>query len=71
MPDIYTENEILSDELSAHKAQTALFNTSVNECVHENVRQTMTHILNEEYEIGQDVFEMMPAKGLCLMEVVY
>ena len=64
MPGIYTEKEILSDALSAQKATTALFNTSANECVHENVRQTMMHILNEEHEIGQDVFEMMHEQGL-------
>lgn len=63
MPGIYTEKEILSDALSAQKATTALFNTSANECVHEDVRQTMMHILIEEHEIGQDVFEMMHAQG--------
>ena len=63
MPGIYTEKEILSDALSAQKATTALFNTSANECVLEDVRQTMMHILNEEHEIQQDVFEMMHAQG--------
>ena len=64
MPGIYTEKEILSDALSAQKATTALFNTSGNECVHEDVRQTMMSILNEEHEIQQDVFEMMHSQGL-------
>lgn len=64
MPGIYTEKEILSDALSAQKATTALFNTSANECVHEDVRQTMMNILNEEHEIQQDVFEMMHSQGL-------
>lgn len=63
MQEIYTEKEILGDALSAQKATTALFNTSANECVHEDVRQTFMHILNEEHEIQQDVFEMMHAKG--------
>ena len=63
MPGIYTEKEILGDALSAQKATTALFNTSANECVHEDVRQTLMHILNEEHEIQQDVFEMMHAQG--------
>ena len=64
MPGIYTEKEILSDALSAQKATTALFNTSANECVHEEVRQTLMRILNEEHEIQKDVFDMMHAKGL-------
>ena len=64
MPGIYTEKEILSDALSAQKATTALFNTSANECVHEDVRQTLMRILNEEHEIQKDVFDMMHAKGL-------
>ncbi len=51
MQGIYTEKEILGDALSAQKATTALFNTSANECVHEDVRQTFMHILNEEHEI--------------------
>lgn len=64
MPGIYTEKEILSDALSAQKATTALFNTSANECVHEDVRQTLMDILNEEHEIQKDVFDMMHDKGL-------
>ena len=60
---VYTEKEILGDALSAQKGATALFNTSANECVHENVRQTLMHILNEEHEIQQDVFEMMHTQG--------
>ncbi|MGN0426587.1 MAG: spore coat protein [Agathobacter sp.] len=64
MPGIYTEKEILSDALSAQKATTALFNTSANECVHEDVRQTLMDILNEEHEIQKDVFDMMHEKGL-------
>ena len=61
---IYTEKEILGDALSAQKATTALFNTSANECVHEDVRQTLMHILNQEHEIQQDVFLMMHDKGM-------
>lgn len=64
MQGIYTEKEILGDALSAQKATTALFNTSANECVHEDVRQTMLHILKQEHEIQQDVFKMMHAQGL-------
>lgn len=63
MPGIYTEKEILGDALSSQKATTALFNTSANECVHEDVRQTLLNILNEEHEIQQDVFNMMHEEG--------
>ena len=63
MQEIYTEKEILGDALSSQKATTALFNTSANECVHEDVRQTLLNILKEEHEIQQDVFIMMHAEG--------
>ena len=64
MQGIYTEKEILGDALSAQKATTALFNTSANECVHEDVRQTLLHILSEEHDIQQDVFKMMHDEGM-------
>ena len=64
MPGIYTEKEILGDALAAQKSTTALFNTSANECVHEDVRQTLMHILNQEHEIQQDVFNMMHEQGM-------
>lgn len=60
---IYTEKEILGDALAAQKASTGHFNMSANECVHEDVRQTMLHILNQEHDIQQDVFKMMHAQG--------
>ena len=61
--DIYTEKEILGDALATQKCSTGQYNTAANECVHEDVRQTLMHILNEEHEIQQDVFEMMHAQG--------
>ena len=63
MPGIYSDKEILGDALAAQKATTGNFNMSANECVHEDVRQTLMHILNEEHDIQQDVFEMMHAQG--------
>lgn len=63
MTGIYTEKEILGDALAAQKSTTGEFNKFANECVHKDVRQTMLHILNQEHEIQQDVFEMMHAKG--------
>ena len=64
MQSIYTEKEILGDALSTQKATTELFNKSANECVHEDVREVMLDILEEEHEIQQDVFNMMHQQGL-------
>ena len=61
---VYTEKEILGDALSSQKATTELFNKASNECVHENVRETLLDILEEEREIQQDVFVMMHDKGM-------
>ncbi len=63
MTGVYTEKEILGDALATQKSATANFNTSANECVHEDLRQTMLHILKQEHEIQQDVFNMMHEKG--------
>ena len=60
---IYTEKEILGDALATQKTTTANFNTYANECVHEDIRQTMLHILKQEHEIQQNVFNMMHEKG--------
>ena len=61
--NVYTEKEVLSDALSSQKATTELFNKASNECVHENVRESLLDILEEEHEIQQDVFCMMHQKG--------
>lgn len=60
----YTEKEMLNDALTAQKTATNNFNTYSNECVHENVRDTMMKILNEEHDLQQDVFNTMHTKGL-------
>ena len=64
MPQIYTEKEILGDALSAQKATTGLFNTYANECVHEDLRETLLDILDEEHELQQNLFCMMHDRGL-------
>ena len=56
---VYTEKEVLSDALAAQKSSTELFNKASNECVHENVRESLLDILEEEHEIQQDVFCMI------------
>lgn len=63
MEQTYTKKEILGDALQTQKAATGQFNMAANECVHEDVRQTMLHILKQEHEIQQDVFELMHAAG--------
>jgi len=59
----FTDKEILGDGLSTQKATTDLFNTASNECVHENVRNTMLKILEQEHSIQNEVFTMMHARG--------
>lgn len=63
MQNTYTEKEILGDALATQKAATANFNTAANECVNEDVRKTMLHILSQEHDIQQDVFKMMHSEG--------
>ena len=63
MAGIYTAKEVLGDALAAQKTATGQFNMSANECVHEDVRQTMVHILGQEHSIQQDVFHMMHSQG--------
>ena len=44
---VYTDKEVLADGLSAQKCSTNLFNMAMNECVHDNVRETFSRILDE------------------------
>lgn len=60
----YTDKEVLADGLSAQKAATSLFNMSANECVHDNVRDTVLRILEEEHRMQVDVFQLMHQRGL-------
>ena len=60
---VYTEKEVLADALGSQKCSTNHFNTFSNECVHEDLRQTLLKILSEEHDIQQDVFNMMHSKG--------
>lgn len=63
MAGIYTEKEILGDALAAQKSATSQFNMFANECVHEDVRNTMLHVLEQEHAIQQDVFNIMHKQG--------
>ncbi len=63
MNQTYTEKEILGDALTTAKATTSHFDTFSNECVHENVRNTMLNILSDEHDIQDDLFHMMSDRG--------
>ena len=60
----YSDKEILGDALASAKAATEHYNTFSNECVHEDVRHTILHCLEQEHDIQQDVFEIMHSRGL-------
>lgn len=64
MQQIYTEKEVLADGLSTQKCTTSLFNIASNECVHNDLRDTMLKILEEEHKIQTEVFNMMHQRGL-------
>ena len=59
----YTDKEVLADGLSAQKATTGLFNMSANECVHDDVRNTLLRILEEEHKMQVEVFNLMHQRG--------
>ena len=60
----YTNKEVLADGLSAQKATTSLMNMVANECVHDNVRNSVLRVLDEEHKIQVEVFNMMHKRGL-------
>ena len=59
----FTDKEILNDGLSTQKATTDKFNTAANECVHEQLRDSVMNILNQEHNIQYDVFQMIHKRG--------
>lgn len=61
--DLFQEKEILGDALCSEKNATNLFNTYSNECVHDNLRDTMLNILADEHSLQNDVFNTMHDKG--------
>ena len=60
---LFTDKEILGDGLAAQKSTTEHFNTFAGECVHENVRNVMLEILEQEHSIQKEVFDMMHQRG--------
>lgn len=60
----YTEKEILADGLAAQKSAAEKFNTFAGECVHDNLRNTMKDILEQEHCISEDIFQIMHGRGM-------
>ncbi|MGN0169180.1 MAG: spore coat protein [Lachnospiraceae bacterium] len=63
MQGIYSEKEIYEDALAAEKSATEHYNTFMNECDHNEIRQAIHKCLEQEHEIQVDVFEAMHKKG--------
>ena len=63
MENIYSEKEIYEDALAAEKCATEHYNTFMNECDHNEVREAIHKCLEQEHEIQVDVFEAMHKKG--------
>lgn len=59
----YTEKEILGDALTSQKTCTNHYNLYSNECVHNDLRNTMLDLLSKEHDIQNDVFNMMHDRG--------
>ena len=59
MNEVYTEKEILGDALNSEKNVTTLYNLGANECVHDNLRETMLDLLAKEHDIQVDVFNQI------------
>lgn len=60
----FGDKEMLTDALSAQKAETAHYNLFANECVHKELRDTYMNILNEEHDLQFQVFNIMHERGL-------
>lgn len=59
----YSEKEILSDALESEKTATGHYNMYANECVHDDLRQTILQCLSEEHTIQKNVFDEMHERG--------
>ncbi len=58
-----TEREMMEDGLNSQKLMTARYNSYAGECQNKELRQAMLTILNQEQELGAEIFEEMSAKG--------
>lgn len=63
MSSNFTEKEVFADALCAEKTATEHYNTFANECVHDDLRNTILQCLEQEHQIQVDVFNKMHEKG--------
>lgn len=59
----FTDKEILNDGLSTQKATADKFNIAASECVHEDLRDKILNVLDQEHSIQYEVFQMMHQRG--------
>ena len=58
-----TEREMMEDGLNSQKLMTAQYNNYATECTNSQLRQAMLSILNQEQELGAEIYEEMSARG--------
>ncbi len=59
----FTDKEMIGDVLSSQKFITSGYNTVANEASEPTVKNAFMSILEEEHEIGHDVFMNMKSRG--------
>lgn len=57
------DKDYLGDGLIAQKHITASYNTYANECVNPQLKTEFLNILDEEHQIGSELFNQLSAKG--------
>jgi len=63
MQNTLTEEEILTDLLTAEKHCTSTINTFITESTCANLRQNLKEILTEEHSIHENLYNVMNQKG--------
>lgn len=63
MQTMLSEEEILTDLLTAEKHCTSAVNTFITESTCANLRQNLKNILNDEHNIQENIFNIMTQKG--------
>lgn len=63
MNNILSEEEVLTDLLTAEKHCTSTINTFITESTCSNLRQNLKTILNEEHSIHENLYNIMNQKG--------
>ena len=59
----FSDQNMINDVLSTQKFITDGYNTSANEASKPEVKNTLMSILQEEHEIGHEVFVEMQSRG--------